>query len=110
VNDAGRLAISNTAQSTANQARTDVETARSNLITQLNATGDSSAAASGAIRQAQTLNQPQAMSSLGQVFSDFSSGLSAVGSNSRNGYSGIYSQYATTPSVSGSSGSSRVVG
>lgn len=87
--DQARLDIANQGLSQANAMRTNVEGVRSNLVAELNATGDSAAAAQGAIRQAQNLNAPQGMSPLGQLFSTFSSSLAGIGSNAGNGYSGL---------------------
>jgi len=57
------------------QARNNVEDARANLITTLNATGDAEQAASSAIARSQALSQPAAYSPLGQLFADFTNTL-----------------------------------
>lgn len=57
-------------------ARNSVEQARSGLITTLNATGDATGAANSALNRAESLSQTPAYSPIGQLFTDFSSGLS----------------------------------
>lgn len=59
----------------ANSVRTGVEDARAQLISSLNATGDTQAAVSGALARADALSQPQAYSPLTQLFANFSSNL-----------------------------------
>jgi hypothetical protein len=59
----------------ATQARNSVEDARSNLIATLNATGDAQGASQAALSRAAILSQPAAYSPLGQLFTDFTSGL-----------------------------------
>lgn len=59
----------------ANEARANVENARSDLVGMLNATGDAEGAASSAISRAATLSQPMAFSPLTQLFADFTAGL-----------------------------------
>lgn len=54
----------------ANDARQQVEQNRSELISQLNATGDPAAAASGALNRASVLSQQQSFSPLGQLFAN----------------------------------------
>ena len=59
----------------ANEARSNVEGARSELIGMLNATGDAEGAANSAVSRASTLSQPAAFSPLTQLFGDFTAGL-----------------------------------
>ena len=59
----------------ANEAKSNVEGARSDLVGMLNATGDAEGAANTAISRASTLSQPVAFSPLTQLFSDFTAGL-----------------------------------
>lgn len=59
----------------ANEARNAVESARSDLIGMLNATGDAQGAANSALSRASTLSQPTAFSPLSQMFGDFTAGL-----------------------------------
>ncbi|MBY0392012.1 MAG: hypothetical protein K2Q27_01965 [Novosphingobium sp.] len=107
--DQNRLDIANKAQTVANDARANVENVRGNLVNQLNATGDDTAAANAAIRQATALNQPQLnFSPLSQLFYNFTQGLQAIGSNARNDYSGLLRGGSGLFSNSG--GSARVVG
>lgn len=107
--DQNRVDVANRGLETANRARSDVENVRSGLVSQLNATGDDQAAAQGAIRQAQNLNEPQGFSPLGQLFASFAGSLSNIGSNSRNGYSGFFGR-GPSFSTAGGTGSARVVG
>lgn len=58
-----------------NQSRTAVESARSDLIGTLNATGDNQQAVNSALSRATILTQPQAYSPLGQLFTDFTAEL-----------------------------------
>lgn len=67
--------VAGKAQSYATDARTNVEKARQNLITTLQATGDAQGATQGALAQASILSQPQAYSPLSQLFTDFTAGL-----------------------------------
>lgn len=107
--DQNRLDIANKAQTVSNDARANVENVRGNLVNQLNATGDDTAAANAAIRQATALNQPQTnFSPLSQLFYNFTQGLQAIGSNARNDYSGFLRGGGGLFSNSG--GSARVVG
>ena len=107
--DQSRLDIANKAQTVSNDARSNVENVRANIVNQLNATGDSSAAASAALRQATTLNQPQLnFSPMTNLFANFAQGLQAIGSNARNDYGGFARGGSSLFSNSG--GSSRVVG
>lgn len=75
--DTNRTTIADQGQTFANQARTQVEDARSNLIATLNATGDASGAANGAISRAAALAQPAGYSPIGDAFSSITGALSA---------------------------------
>lgn len=107
VNEA-RVGAANEGQNTANRTRADVETARSNLVSMLNATGDADAASASALRQVQALSMPEGFSPLGQLFSNFLSGVSRIGSNAQNGYSGFFGPRTATPNPFGSD-SARIV-
>jgi hypothetical protein len=65
--------VADQANSYANSARSNVETARANLISTLNATGDATQAANSATNQAAILAQPAAFSPIADAF--------AVGTN-----------------------------
>lgn len=107
--NAQRIGVANTGLDQANQLRSSVENTRGNVVAELNATGDSSAAAQTALRQTANLNQPAGYSPLGQLFSDFSSTLGSIGSNAGNGYSG-FGGSARSLFGGSSRGSQRVVG
>lgn len=87
--DQNRLGIANQAKSIEQQARGNVETARGNLVNQLNATGNDELASTEAMRQAKTLNMPQGFSPLGNLFSDISGAVANIGSNAGNNYGGF---------------------
>ena len=65
-----RALIASRGLDAANEARQQVEQNRSELISQLNATGDPAAAASAALARAGTLSQQQSFSPLGQLFAN----------------------------------------
>lgn len=88
-NDQARIDVGNQAQNYENQSRSNVEQVRSNLVSELNATGDDQAAAAAATRQAQNLYQPVGYSPLGDAFATFTSGLSNIGANAGNNYAGL---------------------
>ena len=73
--DLNKQQIGDQALSYSTEARTNVEKARSDLVTMLNATGDAEGAANSALSRATALSQPQAFSPLTQLFADFTSGL-----------------------------------
>jgi hypothetical protein len=58
------------------ETRSNVEGARADLLSMLNATGDNQAAAQGAASRAAIVSRPPSYSPLTQMFSDFTSGLS----------------------------------
>ena len=60
----------------ASEARNNVERARAELITNLQVTGDATGAANAARNRASALATPPSYSPLGQLFTDFTSGLS----------------------------------
>lgn len=57
------------------QSRTQVENARSDLVSMLNATGDAEGAASSALARSAALSQPAAYNPLTSLFADFTSAL-----------------------------------
>jgi len=66
--DVNKAAVAGQAQDYANQARTQVEQNRSDLIGQLNATGDAQAAAQGALSRASIASAQPSISPLGLMF------------------------------------------
>lgn len=68
-------AVKDQALSMSNDTRNSVESARSDLIRTLSATGDATGAANSALTRAGALSQPTAYSPLGQLFSNFTAGL-----------------------------------
>lgn len=92
LNDAAneaRVGVANTGLDQANQLRAQVENTRGNVVSELNATGNSDAASAAALRNVANLNQPQGYTPLGNLFADFASTLGSIGSNANNGYSGF---------------------
>ncbi len=73
--DLTKQEIADKALAFSGEAKSAVEDARSNLISTLNATGDTEGAASGAINRASALSKPAAFSPLSQLFGDFTAGL-----------------------------------
>ncbi len=73
--DLTKQEITDKGLSYANEARSSVEGARSDLIGMLNATGDAEGAANSAVSRASTLSQPAAFSPLSQLFGDITAGL-----------------------------------
>lgn len=65
-----RALIAGKGMDAANEARSQVEQNRSELLAQLNATSDPAAAASGAVNRANTLAAQQSFSPLGQLFAN----------------------------------------
>lgn len=100
--------IQNAAASFANQGRTDVENTRSNLLSQLNATEDPSAAATAAANKAALLNAPPTFDALGNFVFNTATNLENLSNVSTKGR-GLFasSPTASIGSASGA-GSSRV--
>ena len=65
------------------QAKSNVETARENLINTLNATGDAQGAANSAVSQSSALSTPAAYSPLTNLFADFTSNLGTAAAAAR---------------------------
>lgn len=82
--DLNRQQIADQALSYETEARTNVEKARSDLVTMLNATGDAEGAASSALARSQALSAPQAFSPLTQLFADFTGGLAQQANYEKN--------------------------
>jgi hypothetical protein len=73
--DLNKQKVADDAHAYSNQAKGNVEDARSNLITTLNATGDAKGAANSAISRAAVLSQPAAYSPLTELFTNFTAAL-----------------------------------
>jgi hypothetical protein len=67
-----------------NQAKSNVEASRANLISTLNSTGNADAAANSAINQAGSLSAAPAYSALGQLFSGFTGALGTQAALEKN--------------------------
>ncbi|MFY9294039.1 MAG: hypothetical protein WAP03_25600 [Methylorubrum rhodinum] len=67
--DQNKITIADQGQNYANQARSNVEEARSNVIASLNASGDATQAANSAVARSAALAQPQGYSPIGDLFS-----------------------------------------
>ena len=105
--DTARTGIANDGLNKANELRNQVENSRGNVVAELNATGDSSAAAQAAIRNAVNLSTPVGYSPLGNLFASFAQSAAGIGSNAGNGFSGFAGGGAQ--SFSPAKGSSTVV-
>lgn len=103
-----RIGVTNTGIDQANQTRAQVENTRGNVVAQLNATGNDSAATAAAMRSVENLNQPGGYSPLGNLFAGFAQSLSGIGANAGNGYSGFAGRGSSLYGPSRSS--QRVVG
>lgn len=98
--DTNKQGVLDKAKSYATDARNNVESARGDLITTLNATGDATGAANSAIARATALSQPAAYSALGQLFTDFTSTLSQGAAQAQsNAYSGVGSGGSTGTTI-----------
>lgn len=73
--DTQSKSVADQALAYSNQTKNDVEGARGDLVTALNASGDATGAANNAIARADALSTPQAFSPLGQLFANFTAGL-----------------------------------
>jgi hypothetical protein len=103
-----RIGVANEGLNQANALRGQVENTRGNVVAELNATGDSEAAANSALRQSQALNQPAGFSPLGNLFLNFADTVSRIGSRASNGYSGFIGG-GGAPIFSASNSAQRVV-
>lgn len=81
--DQNKLTIADQGQNYANQARSNVEDARGNLIASLNATGDATQAANSAVARSAALAQPQGYSALGDLFGSFGTAFATQAANER---------------------------
>jgi hypothetical protein len=82
--DIQKQGVADKALSYENQSRNSVEDARANLIATLNATGDAEGAAKSALARADILSAPTEYSPLGQLFTDFTSGLGIQAAQERS--------------------------
>lgn len=104
-----RIAVANQGVDSANNLRSQVENTRGNVVAELNATGDSSAASASALRAVQNLHQPAGFSPLGQLFASFANSVANIGSRAGNGYQG-FAGGGGAGLFGGGGGSQRVVG
>lgn len=81
--DTNKRAVSDTALNYENDARNNVEQARSSLISQLNATADVGGTVNAANSRAAALSAQQGYSPLGQMFSAFTNALGTQAANER---------------------------
>lgn len=95
--DLNRQQITDQALSSANEARNAVENARSDLVGQLNATGDAQGIANSALARASALSKPAAYSPLTQLFASFTQGIGQQAALERANY---YSGGAVKPKYS----------
>jgi hypothetical protein len=100
--DTNTRAVSDTGLNYENDARNNVEQARSNLISQLNATADVSGTVNSANSRAAALSAQQGYSPLGQMFSAFTNALGVQAANERTaaltGGKSFYNTGLFTPS------------
>ena len=73
--DTNAQQIADQALASSTKSRNAVESARSDLISTLNATGDVTGAVNSATARASALSQPEAYSPLGQMFGNFLQGI-----------------------------------
>lgn len=70
-----RQSVLDEGQNFANQTRGNVESARGDLVSMLNVTGDAQGAANSALARSAALSQPGNFSPIGNLFADFTGGL-----------------------------------
>lgn len=87
------------ARSKADRRRADVETTRGNLVSQLNATADPSAAAQAAINQSQLLSAPPVYSPIANVFSNLTAQVADAQSQNRAGVNNWATRLFGAPST-----------
>ena len=81
--DTQRLSLADQGQNLANQARSNVEDARGNLISTLNATGDATQTANSATARAGALSAPPGYSAIGDAFGTVLNGMAINAQNNR---------------------------
>lgn len=106
--DVARTGIANEGLNQANALRGQVENTRGNVVAELNATGDSTAAAQAALRNSVNLNTPQGYSPLGNMFANFAQTVGNIGSNAGNNYQGFMG--GGTKIFGATNGAQRIVG
>lgn len=84
-----KIAVQSEASRVANEARANTENSRSNLVTQLNASADPDAAASGALAQAQIASAMPSYSPIGQLFQAVTDGIAPALAGPATGYQGL---------------------
>lgn len=83
-----RQKIQDDALNLANQTRGNVETARGDLVSMLNVTGDAEGASNSALARASALSRPTAFSPVGNLFADFTGALGTQAAAERARYYG----------------------
>jgi hypothetical protein len=83
-----RQKIQDDALNTANQTRSAVESARGDLVSMLNVTGDAEGAANSALARSAALSQPTPFSPIGNLFADFTGALGTQAAAERARYYG----------------------
>lgn len=106
--DTNRQVIEGRAADTANAARQAVEQNRSDLVAQLHATADPTAAANAAIARQTQLNATPGFDALGNLFQNVTAGLADATNRNTNNAGGI--SLFNTGSTPRSNTSARVVG
>jgi hypothetical protein len=104
-----RIGVTNEGINQSNSLRSQVEQSRGNVVAELNATGDDTAASNSALRAIQANNQPAGFSPLGNLFASFANSVAQIGSRAGNGFSG-FAGGGGSPLFSSGGGSQRVVG
>lgn len=101
--DVNAQALEGRANDEANKARQTVEQNRSDLVAQLQATADPTAAANAAIARQTFLSSTPGYEPLGALFANVTAGLADATNTEKNGFSGINLFNTGTSSKSGSS-------
>jgi hypothetical protein len=109
--DTSRQVIEGRGMDEANKARLAAENARSNLVSQLQATADPGAAARSAVAQSTAVAQTPGFDPLGNLFTNVTGGLADLTTNAQTGYKGLggVSLFGGGGAGTSPSGSSRVV-
>lgn len=94
--DTNTRSLSDTALNYENDARNNIEQARSGLISQLNATSDVAGTVNAANSRAAALSAPQGYSPLGQMFGAFTGTLGTQAAYERSAANGGSKPYVNT--------------